>query len=105
VLLETLPLGNVDPGPRAPELPLDLHSIAADARLLDEIGYDGLVVEENQGRSVRGAGAGGADDTDAEARHLGRDSVPAQSDRDRNERVDAAEAVARAAFPLASARR
>jgi alkanesulfonate monooxygenase SsuD/methylene tetrahydromethanopterin reductase-like flavin-dependent oxidoreductase (luciferase family) len=49
VLLETLlPLGKVDPGLRAPETPLDLHSIAADARLLDEIGYDGVVVEETK---------------------------------------------------------
>lgn len=47
--LETLlPLGKVDPGLRAPETPLDLHSIAADARLLEEIGYDGLVVEETK---------------------------------------------------------
>jgi len=49
VQLETLlPLGKVDPGLRAPETPLDLHSIAADARLLQEIGYDGLVVEETK---------------------------------------------------------
>ena len=49
MLLETLlPLGKVDPGLRAPEMPLDLHSIAADARLLEEIGYDGLVVEETK---------------------------------------------------------
>ncbi len=47
--LETLlPLGKVDPGLRAPEVPLDLHSIGADARLLEEIGYDGLVVEETK---------------------------------------------------------
>ena len=50
MLLETLlPLGKVDPGLRAPEMPLDVHSIAADARLLEEIGYDGLVVEETKG--------------------------------------------------------
>ena len=49
MLLETLlPLGKVDPGLRAPEMPLDLHSIAADARLLEAIGYDGLVVEETK---------------------------------------------------------
>ncbi len=48
MLLETLlPLGKVDPGLRAPEMPLDLHSIAADARLLEEIGYDGLVVHHS----------------------------------------------------------
>ena len=49
MLLETLlPLGKVDPGLRAPEIPLDLHSIGPDARLLEEIGYDGLVVEETK---------------------------------------------------------
>ena len=47
--LETLlPLGKVDPGLRAPEIPLDLASIDADARLLEEIGYDGMVVEETK---------------------------------------------------------
>lgn len=49
MLLETLlPLGKVDPGLRAPETPLDLHTIGRDARLLEEIGYDGLVVEETK---------------------------------------------------------
>src|SRR5262245_21468743 len=49
VLLETLlPLGKVDPGLRAPETPLDLASVAGDARLLEEIGYHGLVVEETK---------------------------------------------------------
>jgi len=39
VVLETLlPLDKVDPGHRAPEMPLDVYSIAADARLLEEIG-------------------------------------------------------------------
>ncbi len=48
VLLETLlPLGG-RPWLRALERPLDLHSIAAQARLLEEIGYDGLVVEETK---------------------------------------------------------
>lgn len=47
--LETLlPLGKVDPGLRAPEIPLDVHSIGRDAALLEEIGYDGLVVEETK---------------------------------------------------------
>ena len=47
--LETLlPLGKVDPGLRAPERPLDLWSVADDARLLEEVGYDGLVVEETK---------------------------------------------------------
>src|SRR5215468_6563832 len=49
VLLETLlPLGKVDPGLRAPETPLDLSAIGRDARLLEEIGYDGLVDEETK---------------------------------------------------------
>ena len=47
--LETLlPLGKVDPGLRAPERPLDLWSIGSDARLLEDVGYDGLVVEETK---------------------------------------------------------
>ena len=47
--LETLlPLGKVDPGLRAPEIPLDLASIGREARLLEEIGYHGLVVEETK---------------------------------------------------------
>lgn len=47
--LETLlPLGKVDPGLRAPEMPLDIHSVADQARLLEELGYDGLVVEETK---------------------------------------------------------
>jgi hypothetical protein len=47
--LETLlPLGKVDPGLRAPETPLDLSTIAADARLLENLGYAGLVVEETK---------------------------------------------------------
>ncbi len=47
--LETLlPLGKVDPGLRAPEIPLDLASVGRDARLLEEIGYHGMVVEETK---------------------------------------------------------
>ncbi|SEO23519.1 probable F420-dependent oxidoreductase, MSMEG_2256 family [Rhodospirillales bacterium URHD0017] len=49
MLLETLlPLGKVDPGLRAPEVPLDLSSIGRDAKLLEEIGYHGMVVEETK---------------------------------------------------------
>src|SRR5262245_58139892 len=49
MLLETLlPLGKVDPGLRAPEVPLDLSTIGREARLLEEIGYHGLVVEETK---------------------------------------------------------
>jgi probable F420-dependent oxidoreductase len=47
--LETLlPLGKVDPGLRAPAMPLDLWSVADSARLLEDLGYDGLVVEETK---------------------------------------------------------
>ena len=47
--LETLlPLGKVDPGLREPETPLDLASVAAAARLLERLGYTGLVVEETK---------------------------------------------------------
>ncbi len=47
--LETLlPLGKVDPGLRAPEIALDLESIGPSAKLLEEIGYTGLVVEETK---------------------------------------------------------
>jgi len=47
--LETLlPLGKVDPGLRTPETPLDIHAVARDAALLEELGYGGLVVEETK---------------------------------------------------------
>ncbi len=47
--LETLlPLGKVDPGLRAPELPLDISSVAENARLLEDLGYAGMVVEETK---------------------------------------------------------
>lgn len=47
--LETLlPLGKVDPGLRAPAAPLDLATVGAQATLLEEIGYGGLVCEETK---------------------------------------------------------
>ena len=47
--LETLlPLGKVDPGTRAPETPFDIATVAQNARLLEDIGYDGLVCEETK---------------------------------------------------------
>ena len=47
--LETLlPLGKVDPGLRAPEVPFDIGTVADNARLLEGIGYDGLVCEETK---------------------------------------------------------
>ena len=45
--IETLlPLGKVDPGLRAPDVPLDLGSVYDDARELERLGYDGLAIEE-----------------------------------------------------------
>ncbi|GLZ47340.1 LLM class F420-dependent oxidoreductase [Actinomycetospora sp. NBRC 106375] len=47
--LETLlPLGKVDPGLRTPDTPLDLHAVAANAALLEELGYGGMAVEETK---------------------------------------------------------
>ena len=47
--IETLlPLGKVDPGLRAPETPFDITTVAEKARLLEDIGYDGLVCEETK---------------------------------------------------------
>src|SRR5215469_2082090 len=43
-----LPLGKLDPGLRAPEIGLDLAAVAADARLLEELEYDGVVIEETK---------------------------------------------------------
>ena len=43
-----LPLGKVDPGLRAPETPLDLATIGEQARLVEEMGYDGLMTEETK---------------------------------------------------------
>ncbi|MGE0575809.1 MAG: TIGR03617 family F420-dependent LLM class oxidoreductase [Reyranella sp.] len=43
-----MPLGKVDPGLRAPEIPLDLATVGENARLLEEVGYDGIVVEETK---------------------------------------------------------
>lgn len=47
VKVETLlPLGKVDPGLRAPATPFDITSVYDDARMVEKLGYDGLVVEE-----------------------------------------------------------
>jgi probable F420-dependent oxidoreductase len=43
-----LPLGKVDPGLRAPEIPLDIRTVFAEARRVEELGFDGLVVEETK---------------------------------------------------------
>lgn len=41
-----LPLGKVDPGLRMADSPLDLRRVFDDARLVEQLGFDGLVVEE-----------------------------------------------------------
>lgn len=43
-----LPLGKVDPGLRAPDKPLDLHAVARDAQIVEQLGYDGLMTEETK---------------------------------------------------------
>ena len=43
-----LPLGKVDPGLRAPEVPLEIGRVYEDAQLLERLGYDGLAVEETK---------------------------------------------------------
>jgi probable F420-dependent oxidoreductase len=43
-----LPLGKVDPGLRAADTPLDISRVASDARLVEDLGYDGLVSEETK---------------------------------------------------------
>lgn len=47
-LATLLPWGKVDPGLRTPERRLDVSSVAADAALLERLGYGGLVVEETK---------------------------------------------------------
>lgn len=47
--IETLlPLGKVDPGLRAPETPLDIAAVGAQAQLVEALGYDGLMTEETK---------------------------------------------------------
>ncbi|WP_048440299.1 TIGR03617 family F420-dependent LLM class oxidoreductase [Caenimonas sp. SL110] len=47
--LETLlPLGKVDPGLRAPEKALEIAKVASDAKIVEELGYDSLMVEETK---------------------------------------------------------
>ncbi len=47
--METLlPLGKVDPGLRAPDQPLDLAAVDNDAKLVESLGYDKLMVEETK---------------------------------------------------------
>lgn len=43
-----LPLGKIDPGLRAAEIPLDIGSVYEQAQLVERLGYDGLGVEETK---------------------------------------------------------
>jgi probable F420-dependent oxidoreductase len=43
-----LPLGKLDPGLRAAAAPLDVARVAADARLAEELGYDGVLTAETK---------------------------------------------------------
>ncbi len=43
-----LPLGKLDPGLREAEVPFDIRHVAEDAREVEHLGYDGLVVEETK---------------------------------------------------------
>ena len=47
--METLlPLGKVDPGLRTPSEPLDIHKVADQSRLVEEIGYSSVMTEETK---------------------------------------------------------
>ena len=96
MLLETLlPLGKVDPGLRAPEMPLDLASIGREraAARGDRLSRHGR--RGDQGRSLHHHGARRRGDQRLKIAHVGRHRLPAQPDRDGDERLDLAEAVAR----------
>lgn len=43
-----LPLGKTDPGLRTADVSLDISRVSSDARLVEELGYDSLVVEETK---------------------------------------------------------
>lgn len=43
-----LPLGKLDPGLRAPDVPLDVSAIGDAAAQVEALGYDALVVEETK---------------------------------------------------------
>jgi hypothetical protein len=49
VRVETLlPLGKLDPGLRAADAPLDIGRVGEDARVVEDLGDDGLAVEETK---------------------------------------------------------
>src|SRR5258708_10731977 len=43
-----LPLGKLDPGLHAAEVPLDIGAVAADARRAEALGYDGVLAAETK---------------------------------------------------------
>ena len=43
-----LPLGKTDPGIRAPDKAIDLSTLLQDAKQVEDLGYDALVVEETK---------------------------------------------------------
>ncbi|MFM9942085.1 MAG: TIGR03617 family F420-dependent LLM class oxidoreductase [Hyphomicrobiaceae bacterium] len=43
-----LPLGKLDPGLRAADVPFDITRVAEDSRLVEELGFDGVAVEETK---------------------------------------------------------
>lgn len=43
-----LPLGKLDPGLQAPEVPLDVAKVAAEARIADQVGYHAILMEETK---------------------------------------------------------
>lgn len=43
-----LPLGKLDPGLRASDMPLDIARVPHDAQVVEEVGFDGLCVEETK---------------------------------------------------------
>lgn len=47
--IETLlPLGKLDPGLRAADVPLDVTRVGDEARLVEELGFDGVAIEETK---------------------------------------------------------
>jgi len=76
-------------------MPLDVHSIAADAHLLEEIGYDGLVVEETKDDSFILLSLAAQATRTLKLGTSVAIAFPPQSDRDRDERMDAAKTVPR----------
>jgi hypothetical protein len=95
--IETLlPLGKVDPGLRAPETPLDLRTVAADAALVESVGYDGLVVEETKDDPFVVLALAATTTTTLGLGTSVAIAFPAQPDDHRPERMVAAEAERRA---------